>query len=352
MFYNNSVRGWLAALVVAVGVYVVLAVARRLLLRHLGALADRTRNTLDDGIAEVASHTRYFFLAFTALYAGSRVLVLPVRAETAMRTIGVVALALQAALWANAIIGALIASRIRRDADEESATTVSLVGFGLRLIAWTVLALLSLDNLGVDITALVAGLGIGGIAVALAVQNVLGDVFASLSIVLDRPFQAGDFIVVGDLMGTVERVGVKTTRVRALSGEQLVFSNADLLSARIRNFKRMHERRVTFTIGVVYQTSRALLERIPQILREVVEAQDGVRFDRAHFKTYGAFSLDFETVYYVLEPDYNRFMDLQQAINLEIFDRFAAEGLEFAYPTQTITLHGGQQLADAALKTA
>jgi small-conductance mechanosensitive channel len=352
MFYNNTVRTWLAALAVCVGVYVVLAIARRLLLRHLGALADRTHNTLDDGIAEVASHTRYFFLAFTALYAGSRVLILPVRAEIAIRTIGVVVLALQAALWVNAIIAALIARRIRRDADEESATTVSLVGFGLRLIAWTVLGLLSLDNLGVDITALVAGLGIGGIAVALAVQNVLGDVFASLSIVLDRPFQAGDFIIVGDLMGTVERVGVKTTRVRALSGEQLVFSNADLLSARIRNFKRMNERRVAFTIGVVYQTSRALLERTPQILREVVEAQEGVRFDRAHFKTYGAFSLDFETVYYVLEPDYNRFMDLQQAINLEIFDRFAAEGLEFAYPTQTITLQGGPIPADAALNTA
>jgi len=198
----------------------------------------------------------------------------------------------------------------------------------------------------VDVTALVAGLGVGGIAVALAVQNILGDLFASFSIVLDRPFVMGDFIIVGDYMGTVEHVGLKTTRIRSLSGEQLVFSNTDLLGSRIRNYKRMAERRVVFSLGVLYQTSPEQLEKIPQMIREIVEAQTPVRFDRAHFKEYGASSLNFEVVYYILDPDYNRYMDIQQAVNLEIYRRFDEEGIEFAYPTQTLYLR--REVEDAA----
>ncbi|MEX2284909.1 MAG: mechanosensitive ion channel family protein [Gemmatimonadota bacterium] len=341
ILYQNTLRAWLAALIVATAVYLGLAVAKRLLLRNLGLLAQRTRNSLDDSISEVVGHTRYFFMLLAALYAGSRILVLPNAAVGAIRVLAVVGLTVQAALWGNALIGAFVTRKMRRrEADQESATTVGLIGFVMRLLLWSVLALLSLDNLGIDITALVAGLGIGGIAVALAVQNVLGDVLASLSIVLDRPFEAGDFIIVGDAMGTVERVGVKTTRVRALSGEQLVFSNADLLGSRIRNFKRMYERRVVFGIGVVYQTPRGQLEQIPNLIRDIIQAQDGTRFDRSHFKSYGAFSLDYETVYYVLDPDYNRHMDIQQAINLAIFEQFENQGIEFAYPTQTVVLEG------------
>jgi small-conductance mechanosensitive channel len=172
--------------------------------------------------------------------------------------------------------------------------------------------------------------------VALAAQNILGDLFASLSIVLDKPFVMGDFIIVGSQMGTVEKVGLKTTRVRALSGEQLIFANTDLLQSRIQNFKRMQERRVVFTIGVLYETPREKLAEIPRIIREIVESQDGTRFDRSHFKEFGDFSLNFETVYYVQVPDYNVYMDVQQAINLAMFERLAAEGIEFAYPTQKL----------------
>jgi small-conductance mechanosensitive channel len=208
----------------------------------------------------------------------------------------------------------------------------------VRLALWSVILLLALDNLGVDVTALVAGLGVGGIAVALAVQNVLGDLFASLSIVLDKPFVIGDFVNVGELVGTVEHIGLKTTRVRSLSGEQIVFSNADLLGSRIRNFGRMYERRVVFTIGVTYQTPRSKLIAIPRIIREAVEARQKTRFDRSHFKEYAASSIDFETVYFVLDPNFNAYMDIQQEINLQIHERFEAEGIEFAYPTQTVFL--------------
>jgi small-conductance mechanosensitive channel len=247
---------------------------------------------------------------------------------------------LQVATWANVAITAIIKGRISatREEDPAEATTMAALGFLVRLVVWAVLILAALDNLGIEIAPLLAGLGVGGIAVALAVQNVLGDLFASLSIVLDKPFVIGDFIVVGDMAGTIENVGLKTTRVRSLSGEQLVFANSDLLDSRIRNYKRMFERRILFTIGVTYQTPREQLQRIPTMIREAVEAQENARFDRSHFKAYGNFSIDFETVYYVRLPDYNVYMDVQQDINLAIHEAFENEGLEFAYPTQTVII--------------
>jgi len=196
----------------------------------------------------------------------------------------------------------------------------------------------ALDQLGVDVTALVAGLGIGGIAVALALQNILGDLFASAAIVLDKPFMVGDFIVVGEHAGTVEKVGLKTTRVRSLSGEQLVFANALLLNAQLRNFKRMNERRIAFAIGVTYETPLEKLRALPGWLKAAVEAQPKARFDRAHFKSYGDFSLNFEVVYYVLSAEFNVYMDAQQAINLTIYEKLAQEGVQFAYPTRTLYL--------------
>ncbi|MGH7446139.1 MAG: mechanosensitive ion channel family protein, partial [Longimicrobiales bacterium] len=213
---------------------------------------------------------------------------------------------------------------------------INALGFVIRLGFYSVLVLMGLSNLGFDITALIAGLGIGGIAIALALQNVLGDLFASLSIVLDRPFIIGDFIIVDNLAGTVEYIGLKTTRVKSLSGEQLVFANGDLLSSRVRNFKRMYERRIVFSLGVTYQTPRAQLEQIPSMIRAAVERQQNTRFDRSHFLAYGDFSLNFETVYYVLVPEYNTYMDVQQAINFEIHRAFEDAGIEFAYPTQTV----------------
>ena len=205
-----------------------------------------------------------------------------------------------------------------------------------RLILWVIVLLLVLDNLGVNITGLVAGLGIGGIAVALALQNILGDLFASLSIVLDKPFVIGDFVVVDTLSGTVEHIGLKTTRIRSLSGEQLIFSNNDLLKSRIRNYKRMSERRIVFSFGVVYQTPLEKLKAVKEIVGDIIEKVENARFDRVHFKEYGDSALNFEVVYFVSTPDFNIYMDVQEVINLEIFRRFQEEGIEFAYPTSTV----------------
>jgi len=190
------------------------------------------------------------------------------------------------------------------------------------------------------VTGLVAGLGIGGIAVALAAQNILGDLFSAFSIFIDKPFVLGDYLKVGDQMGTVENIGMKTTRLRSLTGEQLVFGNSDLVSSRIQNFGRLNERRANFTVGVIYDTPKKKIEEIPTVIREIVEAQDQVRFERSHFKEFGDSALIFETIYFVLVPAFQVKMDVQQAINLELMQRFEAEGIEFAFPTQTIYLEG------------
>jgi len=245
---------------------------------------------------------------------------------------------MQTAAWGNALIGHAVGREARQKIgkDAAQATMMGAAGFLAKVALWTVVLLVALDNLGFNITALIAGLGVGGIAVALGLQSILGDLFASLSIVLDKPFVIGDFIIVEQYQGTVERIGLKTTRMKSLSGEQIVFSNSDLLKSRIRNYQRMQERRIVFSLGIAYQTSREKLESIPSMIQEIISRQEAVRFDRAHFKEFGESSLNFEIVYFVESPDYALYMEKQQKINLELYQRFAEEGIQFAYPTRRI----------------
>jgi len=337
---GNTHRAWLLALATAVLVVVLLRTLQSLVRRRLGRLAARTATQWDDHVVELISRTRLLFWIFLGVLVGSMTLDLSARAHKVIVTIFVIALLIQGGIWGVALIKAVMAN-YRNNAGEDRAgelTTLNLIGFIAQVAVWSLVVLLALDNLGIDITALVAGLGIGGIAVALAVQNILGDLFASLSIVLDKPFVIGDFRITGDLMGSVEHVGLKTTRVRSLSGEQLIFSNADLLKSRIRNYGRMYERRVVFRIGVTYETPRAKLKSIPGIIREVIEGRDNARFDRSHFMEYADYSLNFETVYYVLSPDYNVYMDIQQDIYFQLHERLEQEEIEFAYPTQKLFL--------------
>lgn len=319
---------------------------RRILVRRLSRTAAATATDWDDFILRLAECTRTLPILLVAVYVGARWLELPAKPNGFVHGVAILAIMVQAALWSASGIEFWV-DRYRRlhlDSDPASATTIIALRFLGKLAVYSTLLLLALDNLGFDVTALIAGLGVGGIAVALAVQSILGDLFASLSIVIDKPFVIGDFVVVGDLAGTVEYIGLKTTRVRSLSGEQLVFSNSDLLSSRIRNFKRMAERRVLFRFGVVYQTPPEALETIPATVRGIVEAQESARFDRAHFAGFGESAFDFEIVYYVLTPDYNAYMDTQQAINLSILRTFREQGIEFAYPTRTVFLEkaGGE----------
>jgi small-conductance mechanosensitive channel len=338
---GNPVQAWLIGLSVALIVFLLIQITIRVVFLRLIRLAKKTETIWDEAITEALSRTHWLFVLIIALFAGSVFLTFPDRLSSAIISISSIALIVQAGLWLNSIGVYWLTQegKRRRAEDPATVTTVTAVGFIGRLVLWSLVTILLLDNLGIDVTALVAGLGVGGIAVALAVQNILGDLFASMSIVLDKPFAVGDFLIINEYMGAVEYVGLKTTRIRSLSGEQLVFSNTDLLGSRIRNYGRMFERRVVFKLNVTYQTPRDKLKLIPDIIRDAILEQDKVRFDRAHFQAYGASSLDFEIVYYVLAPDYNLYMDIQQAINLRIHERFEQEGIEFAYPTQTVYLH-------------
>ncbi len=346
--YGNELPVWLAAGGVALTVFLAMSGLSRFLhhraTAHARAGIDADGARADAAViaAQVLEGTRWPLLLVLALFLGSLVLTLPDQTGRPVDGAALLAFLLQALLWGNRFIAAWVERYHRRQLAEDAgtATTIATLGFVARLTLYTAVSLLALDNFGIQITALVAGLGIGGIAVALAAQSVLGDLFASLAITLDKPFVLGDFIIVGEDMGAVERIGLKTTHVRSLWGEQIIFSNQDLLNSRIRNYGRMQERRVVFAIDVVYQASYEQLEAIPGMFRAIVEAQERTRFDRAHFKEYGDSALRYEIVYYVLDSDYTVYMDIQQAINLDIFRRFGEAGIKFAYPTRTVYVQG------------
>jgi small-conductance mechanosensitive channel len=335
---RNSPIDWLLALALGIGLVLVLLFARRLVRRAASRMQATTETELMEVPLEILSRTGLFFFLVLALCASLGTLEMSERTATMLRSALMIAIFWQSGVWASAAATAYLERKRQRTftTDRAVAGSLGIIGFIARVVIWAVVVLLVLDNVGIDVTALVAGLGIGGIAVALALQNILGDLFASLSITFDRPFVVGDFLIVGDFMGSVENIGLKSTRLRSLSGEQIILANADLLGSRVRNYGRMFERRIVFTLGVVYQTDIDVVERIPAMIREIIAAYKDTRFDRSHFARHSASSLDIETVYYVLSPDYNRYMDIQQGINLGIHRAFAREGIEFAYPTQTL----------------
>jgi small-conductance mechanosensitive channel len=336
--FTNSPMSWLMAIGVAAVAFAFLLVVRRTVRRYHRKFEEAGRASLVRVLLQVASRTAVAFFLVLALFVGAQVLTLGSSSARVLASAITIALFWQTGIWAVATASAWLAHKRRRSlvADRAALGSISIIGVIVNSVIWALVALLTLDNLGIDITALVAGLGIGGIAVALAVQNIFGDLFASLSITLDRPFVVGDFLIVGDVLGTVESIGIKSTRLRSLSGEQIVMPNSDLLSSRVRNYGRMLERRVVFSTAVTYETPIDVLERIPRLIREIVEGQTDTRFDRSHFAAHGAASLDFETVYFVRSPDYNRYMDIQQAINLRLHREFTKLGIEFAYPTQKL----------------
>lgn len=337
--FGDRIGAWLLAAGIFVLFFAAFAVGRRLVIHRMARLAERTETEVDDYVIGTLKQTRWLLLALPAIYLASLALDLTARAREVTRTLAILSFLLQVALWALVSIDFWVErTRRRRGRDAASATLLGALRFIFKLALWVVILLVALDNLGVNITALVTGLGVGGIAIALALQNILGDLLASLSIVLDKPFVIGDSITVGDFTGTVESVGLKTTRLRSVNGEQIIFPNGDLLQSRIRNWGRLVERRVVLGFGVAYATPPEQVERIPAMVREVIEAQDLVRFERAHLKAIGASSLDFEVVYWVPTPDQIVHMDRQQAVNLGLLRRFAEEGIGFALPTQTLIM--------------
>jgi small-conductance mechanosensitive channel len=349
VWMGNPISRWLIALAIFLAVIVALWPLKKMIVRRLRQMAKATDTELDNLILEVVGRTKRLFVFLIALWAGSRVLSMPPLLFETFKKIAILVVVLQVGIWATtALMEWLKIVRDRSAREGQVLTWLGGVEWAGKFVIWTLVLLIGMENLGLDVTGLVTGLGIGGIAVALAAQNILSDLFAAFSIYIDGPFVIGDYLKVGDQMGTVESIGMKTTRLRSLSGEQLIFGNSDLVGSRIQNFGRLTERRAEFQVGVTYNTPREKVARIPDMIREIVEAQDQVRFDRSHFKEFSDSALVFDTVYFVLVPAFAFKMDVQQTINLELMQRFEKEGIEFAFPSQTIYL----EAADSTLRSS
>lgn len=309
--------------------------------KRLRGRAEVSANRLTVIVAQMLAHTsRLLILAFSLLI-GLKVVELPARWENTLAHGWFIALAFQIALWADMAVRFWIESLIRDDKTRNPVTT-TLIGIMVRIVVWTIMLLSILANLGVNITALVASLGVGGIAIALAVQTLLSDVFASLSIGVDKPFEIGDFVVFGDVAGTIEHIGLKSTRIRALSGEQVVCSNADLLSQVVHNYKRMSTRRIVFQFGIAYGTPSDKARQVGQLLKRIIDGLDEAKFDRAHLLSFDESRMTYEVVYIMQTADYNRYMDIQQEINLALIDGLRELGVSFALPMRRVEFIGGR----------
>jgi len=341
-YLDTSLTKWLFLITAAALAWLLL---RFILSRAVKGLEHRARLTstkLDDVLFTILSKTHGVFLFLFCMFVAAKILMVGTPASNLIYRMLVVATFFQCALWGNELVAFGLRRYLsRRGSNGEPPSEVHLsaysaVSITAKFILWVVLFLLLLDNLGVNITALITGLGIGGIAIALAVQNILGDIFASLTIVLDKPFEVGDFVVVDGNSGTVESVGLKTSRIKSLSGEQLVFPNRKLVETHIQNFKRMETRRIVFGFGVVYETPIEKLRAIPEMVRELFKTIDNTKIDRVHFAKLNDSSLDFEVVYIMQVSDYTAYMDAQHEINLGLMSRFQDESIDFAYPTRTL----------------
>lgn len=329
----------LIALAAAVATYLGIRAVLRVLRHRTKAWAVQSNSAMAHAAAEVLAGTSRLLVLLVALLVGANLLDLPGRWESRLSQLWFVAVALQMGLWGMRAIGMGVRRYVERHSSSgmtQVSASATLLSWGLRTLLWSIVVLAILSNVGVNITAFIASLGVGGIAVALAVQSILGDLFASLAIAVDKPFEVGDFIVVGSVSGTVQVIGLKTTRVRSLQGEQIVMSNTDLLKQTISNYRMLEKRRIVFNFGVSYDTTPEQAEAIPDMVRKLIQAHPQLRFDRAHFKAFGASSLDYEVVYIVDDPAFNLYMDLQQSLNLGLMREFKAMGVEFAFPTSTV----------------
>lgn len=323
---------------------IVIKTVLRLAIQRLRVLSRHTTTAADDGLVKVLERTSPLLIWIVGLLVGLALLPLDDRWHGRVSQLWFAVVALQIGMWGQQAIALVLEAQQRRQAIGTGSTTPSasatLLGWGLRGALWAVIMLAVLSNLGVNITAFVASLGIGGIAIALAVQNILGDLFASLVIAVDKPFEVGDSITVGDVNGTVEQVGLKTTRIRSLGGEQIVMSNAELLKRTVSNFKRLQTRRVVFRFGITYDATADEVAAIAPLVKSLIEADPQLEYIRAHFKAFGESSLDFECVYRVRDASYDVYMDRQQALNLALMRALQERGISFAFPTRTVNVTG------------
>ncbi len=337
VIFKNRILDYLICLSIFLAGILIIYLFKNFVLIRLRRWAARTATTLDDFLIGIFRRNIIPLFYFGAFYVSIRNLTLNPVLSRMIDILGLILLTIFTIRFLVSIINyGLKTVWLGKERDESKERSLKGILSVIKVVIWGLGIVFLLDNLGFKISTVIAGLGIGGVAVALAAQAILGDLFSYFAIFFDRPFEIGDFIIVGDFLGTIERIGIKTTRIRSLGGEQIVFSNTDLTNSRVRNYKRMDKRRVVFKLGVTYPTTLEKLKMIPQIIAGVIKNTEDTVFDRAHFFSYGDFSLIFEVVYYVLSRDYNKYMDIQQEINFAIKEEFRKRKIEFAYPTQTL----------------
>ncbi|MEL7076431.1 MAG: mechanosensitive ion channel family protein [Cyanobacteria bacterium J06582_2] len=335
-FAGNQLYDYLIAAIILFCSILLIKILRRSAFKSLKNWAAKTENIYDDAIINILERDLIPIAYVASLYLALGNLVLHQILKRTANVMAVIIFTILAIRLISAALEYLLKIywlNYQRDNVNLEQSINALIP-ALRIVVWLIGMVFLLDNLGFDISAVIASLGIGGVAIALASQGVLQDLFCYFAILLDRPFELGDFIIVGDYLGTVEYVGIKTTRLRSINGEQIVMANSDLVGSRIRNYKRMRQRRILFKFGVVYQTSAQQLAQIPQLLREIIDQTENASCDRAHFAGYGNYSLDFEVVYFINTNDYSVYMNAQQSINLAVKTKFSECGIEFAQPTQ------------------
>lgn len=328
---------YLLALGVTLLTYMLIWILRLLLTTKVEKFI-KSSNKWDDIVVYTMEKTTQFFMISASLYAGLKFIPHNKLLNLYLNRVFFIIVMWQIAIWShhllNKWISATITKKTRRN--PAAASSISLIQLLARMILFSIIFLFTLSNLGIKITTIIAGLGVGGIAVALALQKILGDLFSSLSIVLDKPFVVGDFIIIDQYMGEVEKIGLKTTRLRSLGGEQIIFSNSDLLATRIRNYKRMRERRIAFSLQLPLNTESDKIKTAVSLIVAIIRTKSRTRFERCHFMKIALNSVDIETVYWVLSDDYDLYMDIQQDILFDIKNAFEAEKITFASPLQTV----------------
>jgi small-conductance mechanosensitive channel len=339
IFYGNTIAEWLVAGILGLAVWTGLTLMRRLIVARSKSYSVVHRSTPIRLLFYLIGNTKQFLFLALALYAGQESLTLSPRLQHVVSNVVLILILLQVGLLAGRSMRFYLEIKeMERGSDRLFAGSLDVISFVARMLIWSLLILVALDNMGVNITALLAGLGVGGVAVALALQSVLGDLFASLSIALDKPFAVGDSLNIDTYTGSVEHIGIKTTRLRSETGEQIILSNADILKSRVRNYGRMPEQRVLTTLRVAYATPAEILAGIPKLLEGIVRGQASARFERCHLKSLGESSLQFELSYFAQQPKLNPMLDLQQSVNFQIINEFRRLGIEFALPTQRVVL--------------
>lgn len=338
---NNSVLDYSISLGIILGLFLIFKIFDYWILYKLEKFAKKTETKWDDLIIGFMREIKWFFYFIIATYIGSKYLTLPNLINNIIYYTLILSIGFYVAKGISRIINELIEIQVKKSDEKETASSKSMMrvlGVIAKIIIWAIIFLMILSNAGVEITPLIASMGIGGIAVALALQSVLGDLFGAFVIYFDKPFKEGDFIIVGNDMGVVKHIGIKSTRIQALQGQELIMSNTELVNSRVNNYKQMQKRRIVFEFGVKYDTGKEKLSKIKKIVTKIFDKVKDADLDRVHFKSFGDFSLNFEVVYYVNSADYNEYMDIQENVNMALYTDFEKAKIEFAFPTQTIEL--------------